>query len=281
MAWCWNQMSTLRFIPAGSSFFAYTQNMTDLGSSISEWLSIGPGPTGVSEAEASSIEGDHGTEMVNLANNWHHAVAGDDNHHQLWETQTTSKPSRCSSKAQERTSLQSPRRHREKDEEKVATFLGNSLFPTRHRKRHWFHQVSSFCHLLLLHPTGWRSDEDVKPGWEKRSQGNCPITQVGWYRIHSSRFYVIISFKKNPRNHGTEPMTEVGKCFLLIEVNSISVLGNRIEQSICSYLREHKILVKSWFDDQFHVCLWGGQLTLHNMKAALRKPYFVTYDRWG
>lgn len=71
------------------------------------------------------------------------------------------------------------------------------------------------------------------------------MTQVGWYRIHSSHFYVIISFKKNPRNHGTEPMTEVGKCFLLIEVNSISVLGNRIEQSICSYLREHKILVKS------------------------------------
>ena len=40
-------------------------------------------------------------------------------------------------------------------------------------------------------------------------------------------------------------MTEVGKCFLLIEVNSISVLGNRIEQSICSYLREHRILIKS------------------------------------
>ena len=26
---------------------------------------------------------------------------------------------------------------------------------------------------------------------------------------------------------------------------------------------------------------WGGQPTLRNMKAALRKPYFVTYDRWG
>lgn len=42
-----------------------------------------------------------------------------------------------------------------------------------------------------------------------------------------------------------EPMIEVGKCFLLIEVNSISVLGNRIEQSIRSYLKELKILVKS------------------------------------
>ena len=46
-------MNTLRFIPAGSSFFAYTQGMADLGSSISEWLSDGQGPTGVSEAEAS------------------------------------------------------------------------------------------------------------------------------------------------------------------------------------------------------------------------------------
>lgn len=61
-----------KWIPSVSfqqeAFFAYTQDMTDLGSSISEWLSIGRGPTGVSEAEASSTEGDHGTEMVDLAN---------------------------------------------------------------------------------------------------------------------------------------------------------------------------------------------------------------------
>lgn len=118
-------------------------------------------------------------------------------------------------KAHERTSLQSPRRSREKDEEKAATFLGNSCSQQDTEKDIDSIRFCPFviCHYCIQQAGVWMkmSNQDRK----KEVKGNCPMTQVGWYRIHSVALSSL-AFKKS-RNRGTEPVIEVGKCFLLID----------------------------------------------------------------
>lgn len=158
----------LCFISRQEAFFAYTPGHDWFGLWDSEWLPRAGAHSESLRQKHPVQRGDHGTEMVNLANTGT-MVAGDDNHHQGESTDNFQSLAGRAQRLMRGPPPVSSQGVERRMRRKRYLFCGNSLFLNNviSEKKTLIHCGFVLCHLSLLHPTGWCLDEDVKPGQEK------------------------------------------------------------------------------------------------------------------